>query len=129
MAREDAAMSRPLMRQSELRRQFKTYFNDAELSAIEEKAHSAGLPASTFVREAAIGKKITQIPTINVEHWGELARLCGNINQIAKRIHQEKENISPSLWDEVLMELLLTKTAADCVRASIIAASESCSSN
>lgn len=121
-------MSRPLMRESQLRRQFKTYFNEAELSAIEEKAHAAGLSVSTFIREAAIGKKIAAIPTVNAQHWGELARLAGNINQLAKRANEQRERFDAPFWDEVIVCLLTTTAAADSVRASLITQSQECSS-
>ena len=38
---------------------FLVYFNDDELNQIKNKCENVSLPISTFIRNAAIGKKIS----------------------------------------------------------------------
>ena len=67
-----------------LRRPIKIFLNDEERSSIESKAHGAGLALSSFIRRVALGSKISTVPQPNAEKWQDLARLAGNLNQIAK---------------------------------------------
>jgi hypothetical protein len=78
-------MPRPLKASGDLRRRFDLYLDEAEIESIRTRATSVRLPMSTYVRKAALDLRIdTPPPAINVARWSELARLAGNLNQIAR---------------------------------------------
>jgi len=60
---------------------------DDEHMTIAEKAKQAGLPVATFVRHAALGLTVQATPSVNVDHWRQLARLAGNLNQVSHAIN------------------------------------------
>jgi hypothetical protein len=117
-------MSRPLIKASELRRQFKAYFTAEELAGINAKATGAGLPISAFIREASLGKRIIQVPTVNAGQWAELARLAGNLNQIAAYLNSHDAPISATEWRDIFFAVNEARRAADQVRVAITTAAD-----
>lgn len=81
-------MPRPMLKFSELRTRVDCYFSPAERDQLQGKASLAGLGLSSFIREAALGKPIKILPTVNAERWGELARTTANLNQLVHRINE-----------------------------------------
>lgn len=58
---------------------------------IEDRARTAGVSKSSFLRQAALAAKVQPplvIPAVNEEQWRELARLAGNCNQMAAKLNQ-----------------------------------------
>jgi hypothetical protein len=99
-------MGRPLIKSEQLRIKAECYFSPLEKEIITEKANLAGLPFSTFIRETALGKKITALPTGNIQHWQELARTTANLNQISKQLNEGKLiNIDSSLLIELSQQV------------------------
>jgi hypothetical protein len=61
-----------------------------DAAALKERARLAGVTVSTFLREAALTGQVqphTPIPQINQEQWADLARVGGNLNQVATHLH------------------------------------------
>jgi len=61
-----------------------------DAAALKERASQAGVTVSTFLREAALTGQVqphTPIPQINQDQWADLARIGGNLNQIATHLH------------------------------------------
>ena len=86
----------------QLRAKVDTYLREDEKDVIARKARAAGLPVSTYVRRAALGHKLQTVPTPNVEKWRELARLAGNLNQIAHAINGgHASGVDPLLLYEI----------------------------
>ena len=58
----------------------------AELKALQAKAEQMGMTPAHWLREAALSRRLPTppVPAINRAHYVELARLSGNINQLAK---------------------------------------------
>ena len=58
----------------------------AELDALQAKAEQMGMTPAHWLREAALSRRLPTppVPAINRAHYAELARLSGNINQLAK---------------------------------------------
>lgn len=55
-----------------------------EVVELVQKAKLSGLPPATFLRQAALGTELPRpVPAINRTAWESLARLGGNLNQIA----------------------------------------------
>lgn len=81
-------MGRPLIKAETLRTKIDCYFSLLEREEISAKARRAGLPISTFIRESALGNKVSALPTGNVQHWQSLARTTANLNQIAKHLNE-----------------------------------------
>lgn len=74
----------------ELRRVMAIRLTPAERARVEMKAAQAGLPPATFVRQAALNKVVSppmQIPEVNRETYLELAKVGGNLNQIAHHLN------------------------------------------
>ena len=95
-------MGRPLIKSEQLRIKAECYFSPLEKEILIAKAKLAGLPFSTFIRETALGKKITALPTGNISNWQALARTTANLNQIAKQLNEGKLiNIDASLLIEL----------------------------
>ncbi len=95
-------MGRPLIKSEQLRIKAECYFSPLEKESLIAKANLAGLPFSTFIRETALGKKITALPTVNILHWQTLAKTTANLNQIAKQLNEGKlVNLDPLLLVEI----------------------------
>lgn len=58
----------------------------AELQALQAKAEQMGMTPAHWLRKAALSRRLPTppVPAINRAHYVELARLSGNINQLAK---------------------------------------------
>lgn len=99
-------MGRPLLRGAMLRQKVDCYLAPGEKAAIEQKAKVAGLPLSTFLREAALGNRISPLPTINAQRWSELAPLQANINQLLRHLNQGlRAEVDPALVETLLHEV------------------------
>jgi hypothetical protein len=69
---------------------FRVRLSFAEHSLIKRKANDAGLTASRFVREAALGVQIKpkQLTEEQKQYYKTLVGLANNMNQIAKKYNQ-----------------------------------------
>jgi len=78
---------------------------------LEDKAQAAGLPLSTFIREAALGKKISPLPTVNAKRWAELAPLQSNLNQLLRHLNGGvPAKVELSLVETLLCEVRALRT-------------------
>ena len=65
-------------------------FNRQEYFILKERAASAGIKPSVFIRQAAIKAKITtRLSTEEVQLIRQLAGMATNINQVARACHRE----------------------------------------
>ena len=74
----------------ELRKVMAIRLTPSERARVEMKAAEARLPPATFVRQAALNKVVSppvQIPEVNREAYLELAKMGGNLNQIAHHLN------------------------------------------
>lgn len=74
----------------ESRRVMAIRLTPAERARVEAKAADARLPPATFVRQVALGAVVSppaQIPEVNREAYLELAKMGGNLNQIAHHLN------------------------------------------
>lgn len=74
----------------ELRQVMAIRLTPTERVRVEAKAAEVGLPPATFVRQVALGSVVSppaQIPEINREAYLELAKMGGNLNQIAYHLN------------------------------------------
>ncbi len=57
-----------------------------ELEALQTKAKQMSMTPAHWLREAALARRLPSppVPAINREHYANLARLSGNLNQLAK---------------------------------------------
>lgn len=95
-------MGRPLLTREHLRVKAECYFSPTEKQIVEAKAQQSGLAFSAFIREAALGAKITALPSANIQLWQELSRTTANLNQIAKHLNEGKlPHLDPSLLQEI----------------------------
>ncbi len=79
--------------------------NEAEHEALNERAFTAGLPVSTFLRTVALGVVPKQRMSIHSkEAIHALNRLGNNLNQLARR-HNSNETVARSealqLFEEI----------------------------
>jgi hypothetical protein len=93
-------MPKKLLPREALRQRIELYLNGDELHRIDAKASAAGLSRSAFLRKVALGQRVEAVPTANAERWQSLARLAGNLNQIAKRI-----NSTGNVYEEDIAEV------------------------
>lgn len=91
--------------------------NNAEFDAIRRKADSVGIPPTTWMRHAALSRMALPplVPKINIEAYGELARLASNVNQLARAAHEGRVNVLPSQLAELL-------TAVQTLRLELLGA-------
>lgn len=76
-------------------------FTALELRAVDAKAAAAGLPRATFLRRAALVRRINapRVPAIHLRAVFELLRLGNNLNQAVKLVHQGR--LSPDLESSI----------------------------
>ncbi|HXU46405.1 MAG TPA: hypothetical protein VN783_12835 [Thermoanaerobaculia bacterium] len=72
-------------------------FTIQELRAVDAKAAAAGLPRATFLRRAALVRRINalRVSGLHLRAVYELIRLGNNLNQAVKLVHQGR--LSPDL--------------------------------
>ncbi len=58
-------------------------FSIPEITEIEERAEKAGLSVGAFLRVTGLDQHVRTVPAINRTTYAELARLAGNLNQLA----------------------------------------------
>ena len=60
--------------------------NPAEMDAIRRKADSVGLSVSQWLRQVALSRYVPRplVPELNRKAYAELAKLAGNLNQLAR---------------------------------------------
>ena len=63
-----------------------TRLTDAEVELVD--ARRGSVSRGEWLRRAALGRPPRVIPEINREVWSELARIGGNLNQIARKLNQ-----------------------------------------
>lgn len=89
--------------------------NHAELSEIQAKAKEMNLPVGRFLRQAALARVLPRrsVPELNRKAYGELARMGGNLNQMARAANQGNITLSAQfffqlkgLLEEVRLALL-----------------------
>ena len=58
----------------------------AEYDKLRDKAKNLGLMPAQWLRQARLSRRLppSSVPAINREQYAELARLCGNLNQLAE---------------------------------------------
>lgn len=82
---------RPRAPQDEVRkRTIGVRVNAAELDALQRKADSLGLPLAQWLRKIALSRFVPRplVPEVNREAYAELAKLAGNLNQLARAAHE-----------------------------------------
>lgn len=82
---------RPCVPQDEVRkRTVGVRVNTAELDALQRKADSLGLPLAQWLRKVALSRFVPRplVPEVNREAYAELAKLAGNLNQLARAAHE-----------------------------------------
>jgi len=55
--------------------------NAAEARVLIDAAAAAGMPVSTYIRSAAMGRRLVHLPAVNRQAWADLAKLASNFNQ------------------------------------------------
>lgn len=73
----------------ELKRQkFDVYLSAEDLAAIRDNAAAVRMPLRTFIRQAAIGRRLrARVPVADREAAEQLARIGNNLNQIAHALN------------------------------------------
>lgn len=105
-------MPQKLLTRRELRQRVEVYLNDDELHRVGTKAEAAGLSRSGFIRRVALGQRVDAVPTANADNWQSLARLAGNLNQIAHAINAGRaEGVDPALIDALQHEVRALRRA------------------
>lgn len=105
-------MPKKLLPREALRQRIELYLNGDELHRIDIKASAAGLSRSAFLRKVALGQRVEAVPTANAERWQSLARLAGNLNQIAHAINAGRaDGVDPRMIDALQQEVRALRRA------------------
>jgi hypothetical protein len=91
---------------------------------LRSRAKAAGMLPSRYLREAGLGiipADPQPAPVIsNAKAWGSLARVCANLNQIAKAIHTNKAGLPWSALEAALAAVAATKKELAEVRELLL---------
>lgn len=83
-------------------------FTNQEFSIIKNKAQTAGLKHTVFIRQMAIhGHVIARITTEERQQIIALVGIANNINQMAKKAHQEGLVKSAISFEQLLLKIEL----------------------
>lgn len=87
--------------------------NEAEWQNLESKAKEMGMSPAQWLRVAALSRRLPAppVPAANRESYAELARLAGNINQLARAAHERRAMVDTALLREVLRQVQSLQTA------------------
>ena len=77
--------------------------NAAELSALQRKADTLGLPLAQWLREIALRRFVPRplVPEVNRVVYAELAKLAGNINQLARAANEGRIAVPVLLFEDI----------------------------
>lgn len=110
---------RPPAPQGEVRkRTIGVRVNATELDALQRKADSLGLPLAQWLRKVALSRFVPRplVPEVNREAYAELAKLAGNLNQLARAAHEGRAVVPFPL-------LKATHDALNALRLELLGAS------
>lgn len=62
--------------------------NPGELAWLDASRAAVQMRRGEYLRSAALGKLPPTIPELNREAWAALARVAGNLNQLAKAVNE-----------------------------------------
>lgn len=111
-ANQGVRMPKKLLPREVLRQRIELYLNDDEQHRIDAKASAVGLSRSAFLRKVALGQRVEAVPTANAERWQSLARLAGNLNQIAHAINAGRaDGVDPRMIDALQQEVRALRRA------------------
>ncbi|MBF0394705.1 MAG: plasmid mobilization relaxosome protein MobC, partial [Alphaproteobacteria bacterium] len=80
---------RPRKSDDDIRRRRDIWLSDLEWDEIQLAAELARLPVRVYARRLLLKNRITAAPSVqNLAAWSELARLAGNLNQIARHANE-----------------------------------------
>lgn len=83
-----------------------------ELETLRTRAREANRPLAQYLRDLGVGARLPQpVPPINLSLWQDLARVGGNLNQIAARLNRG-ENVALKEIEPLLGELRTLLKAA-----------------
>jgi hypothetical protein len=73
----------------------------AEARALIDAAVAVGMPTTTYIRNAALGRRLIVLPQINRAAWSELGRTSGLLNQAVAMAHAGRlpGDLRPVLFD------------------------------
>lgn len=85
--------------------------NAAELADMRGKAAAVGLPLAQWLRIIGVSSFILSplVPAINRQSYAELARLAGNLNQLARAAHAGKITVAPNLLEAIGRQVQLLR--------------------
>jgi hypothetical protein len=75
--------------------------NAAEARVLIDAAASVSMPPSSYIRNAALGRRLVVLPQLNREAWRDLGRTSGLLNQALAAVHGGKlpDDLRPALSD------------------------------
>ena len=80
----------------------------AEHAALRSKAESLGTTPADWLRQAGLSRRLPSlpVPAINREHYAELARLSGNLNQLTRLANSgQAVSVADGLLQRVIAEV------------------------
>ena len=82
-------------------------FSVTERQLLYDQAKSVGLSLSSFVRRAALKRRMPPPPVaeINREAYRDLCRIGNNLNQVTRAVHEQRLNVVDSSTLALLIEL------------------------
>lgn len=100
------AGGRPAKSESERLKNVPLRMTAAERQEAEKNAADAGLTLSAYLRDRTLGKPVRGVvPAINREAYAELARLAGNLNQVAAHLNAGTMSPDWMLLHDMLSEI------------------------
>ena len=117
--RRKGIWGRPKIPPENVRRSVSVRLNAAEWDNIRRKADAAGLTPTAWMRLAALSRQLPRqcIPEINREAYAKLAKLAGNLNQLARAANEGRAVVSfpvlKATYDQVKRLRLELLGAAD----------------
>ena len=98
--------------------------NAAELAALDDQRAPARMQRGEYLRCAALHRLPPTIPALNRDAWVSLARASGNLNAIARRMHEAAHDLdatAPPIAEisQVLADFRLTLIVAAGVEDEI----------
>jgi hypothetical protein len=82
--------------------------SEREYAQLREKADQLGISPARWLREAALARRLPPppVPAINREEYAELARLTGNLNQLARAANEGRAvSVSTPLLESLMAEV------------------------
>ncbi|MEO6005474.1 MAG: hypothetical protein ABIZ04_15580, partial [Opitutus sp.] len=91
-----------------------------EFDLIESERKAAGVPRSEYGRQMMSAGKVVKRDAISDTQWSAMSGPQSNLNQLMKRLNENKAHFDPVVWQQLYDELCTCSMLYMEIRAALL---------